>query len=79
MVKINVTGLRQNLPAYLARVQKGEVVEVTLRGNVIARIAPQEDQREAARKRLAALRGKVRIGDIMGPSGDVWNAERDHP
>lgn len=76
MAKVKITELRQNLPAYLARVQAGEAVEVTVRGRVIARIVPEEDRQAAARKRLKALRKTARIGDIMSPSGDVWNAER---
>lgn len=49
MAKVKVTELRQNLPAYLARVEKGETVEVTVRGRVIARIVPEEDRQSAAR------------------------------
>lgn len=76
MAKVSITELRQNLPAYLARVREGESVEVMVRGRVIARIVPEEDRQAAARKRLKALRGKARItGDIMGPSGEVWDAE----
>jgi len=76
MARTNVTELRQNLPAYLERVQKGEAVEVTVRGRVVARIVPGEDTRESARRRLEALRGSVKLGDIMSPSGDAWDAER---
>jgi prevent-host-death family protein len=77
MAKVKVTELRQNLPAYLARVQAGEAVEVTVRGRIIARIVPEQDRQAAARKRLKSLRGKARIvGDIMSPSGEAWNAER---
>jgi prevent-host-death family protein len=77
MAKVNITELRQNLPAYIARVREGETLEVTVRGRVIARIVPEEDPQAAARKRLKALRGKARItGDIMSPSGEIWNAER---
>lgn len=76
MAKVKITELRQNLPTYLAKVQAGESVEVTVRGRVIARIVPEEDRQAAARRRLKQLRGKARItGDIMAPSGEVWNAE----
>ena len=75
MAKVKVTELRQNLPAYLARVSKGEAVEVTVRGRVIARIVPQEDRKAAARKWLKELRKKARVGDVMSPSGETWNAE----
>lgn len=76
MAKVNITELRQNLPAYVARVRDGETLEVTVRGRVIARIVPEEDRGAAARKRLKALRGKARIaGDIVSPSRERWEAE----
>ena len=68
--------MRRNLPDYLARVERGEEIEVTVHGRVIARIVPQEAAAKAARARLIALRATARVGDIMSPSGDVWNAER---
>lgn len=40
MTKIGVRELRQNASAYLARVQEGEVIEVTSRGKTVARIVP---------------------------------------
>ncbi len=76
MAKVNITELRQNLPEYLARVRDGEPVEVTVRGKVIARILPEKDRATAARDRLRALRGKARVGDVMSPSGERWDAER---
>ena len=76
MPKVKVTELRQNLPAYLARVERGQEMEVTVHGRVIARIVPQQAAAKAARARLKALRAKARIGDIMSPSAEAWNAER---
>ena len=76
MSKVNVTELRQNLPAYLAEVRKGGEIEVTVHGRVIARIVPEADRRAAARKFLRSLRKTAVIGDLMSPSGEVWDAER---
>ena len=76
MPKVKVTELRQNLPAYLARVRRGEEVEVTVHGKVIARIVPEVDRAAEARKWLRSLRGKAVIGDIISPSGEVWDAEK---
>ena len=76
MSKVNVTELRQNLPAYLAEVQKGGEIEVTVHGKVIARIVPEAGRQAAARKYLKSLRKSAVIGDIISPSGDVWDAER---
>lgn len=40
MAKVGVRELRHNASAYLARVQEGEVIEVTVRGKSVARIVP---------------------------------------
>ena len=41
-MRIGVRELRQNASQYLARAQRGEVVEVTSRGRVVARLVPAE-------------------------------------
>ena len=76
MSKVNVTELRQNLPAYLAEVQEGGEIEVTVHGKVIARIVPEAGRQAAARQYLKSLRKSAVIGDIVSPSGDPWDAER---
>lgn len=40
MVSIGVRELRQNASKYLARVEAGEVVEVRVRGRLVARLVP---------------------------------------
>ncbi len=76
MSEVNVTELRQNLPEYLADVKKGKELKITVHGKVIARIVPEVDAKAAARKRLAALRAKCRVGDVLSPVDTPWNAER---
>jgi prevent-host-death family protein len=80
MSSINVTELRQHLPEYLKQVQAGEEIAITLHGKTIARIVPEarESKREAALKRLEALRGTVIIGDIISPIEEEWTADADH-
>lgn len=59
MPDVNVTDLRQNLPAYLDRARRGERIRVTSRGTVIAEItAPKATEEEAALIRKQ-LRGAV--------------------
>ncbi len=55
MADVNVTDLRQNLPAYLERARRGERIRVTSRGVVIAEITGSkavEEEVELIRKRL---------------------------
>ncbi len=80
MSSVNVTELRQHLPNYLKQVQQGDEIEITLHGKTIARIVPdrKENQREAALKRLEALRGKMIIGDILAPLDEEWTGDADN-
>lgn len=80
MPSINVTELRQHLPEYLKQVQAGEEIAITLHGKTIARIVPEakESKREAALKRLEALRGTVIVGDILGSLDEAWASDADH-
>jgi prevent-host-death family protein len=80
MNSINVTKLRQHLPDYLKQVQKGEEIAITLNGKTIARIVPDrnESEREAALKRLVALRGKMIVGDIFAALDETWTGDADN-
>jgi prevent-host-death family protein len=80
MSSINVTELRQHLPEYLKQVQAGEEISITLHGKTIARIVPEakENKREAALKRLEALRGTVIVGDIISPIEEEWTGDAGH-
>jgi len=80
MNSVNVTELRQHLPDYLKQVQQGKEIAITLHGKTIARIVPDrnESKREAALKRLEALRGTVIIGDILAPLDEEWTGDADN-
>jgi len=74
--EVNVTELRQHLPAYLAEVKKGKEIEVTSRGKVIARIIAGGDPHQEARERLLAIRKLCQVGDVLSPTGAQWEADR---
>jgi prevent-host-death family protein len=79
MEDVNVTELRQNLPAYLARVQRGERVRVTSRGKVIAELAPPSAAKEEVEAARARLRGSIRrferpLDPVIDPS--EWDMNR---
>lgn len=79
MLSINVTEFRKHLPTYLKRIQEGDEIQLTNRGKVIARIVPENDEAEAARKRLEAIRGTAIVGDIISPIEDVeWTGDEDN-
>jgi prevent-host-death family protein len=59
MADVNVTDLRQNLPAYLDRARRGERIRVTSRGAVIAEITGPKATSEEAELIRRQLRGAV--------------------
>lgn len=79
MEEVKVTELRQNLPAYLAKVQRGERIHVTSRGKVIAVLtppAPSADEAAAARARLrgSVLKYDRPLDPVIDPS--EWDLNR---
>ncbi|HEX5314992.1 MAG TPA: type II toxin-antitoxin system prevent-host-death family antitoxin [Gammaproteobacteria bacterium] len=79
MESVNVTEFRKHLPSYLKRVAAGKAIRVTSRGRAIARLVPEEDPAEAARKRLADLRGTMIVGNIDAPFENVdWTGDADN-
>lgn len=77
--EVNVTELRQNLPAYLARVRRGERIRVTSRGRVIAELAPPAASADEAAAARARLRRSVRrfirpLDPVIEP--EEWDAAR---
>lgn len=73
MDDVKVTELRQNLPAYLAKVQRGQRIKVTSRGKVIAEIVPPTPDKGEADASRARLRGSVIKYDR--PLEPVFDAE----
>lgn len=77
MKDVSITVLRQNLPAYLAKVERGETLRITVHGRAIAEISPpspEKDEADAARNRL---RGSVlRYDKPLEPALDEWDMNR---
>ena len=74
MKEVNVTELRNNLPAYLGMVKAGEELLLTSRGKKIARLTPVVDGRSGAKEKLTQLRVKCRIGDVVSSLNEKWEA-----
>ena len=79
MITVKVTDLRQNLPAYLERVRKGQRIRVTSRGRVIAELSPPSAEPDEVEIERALLRGSVIRFDhplepAIGP--EEWETSR---
>jgi hypothetical protein len=61
---------------YKRLVKKGSNVFVVIaRGRVIARVPLDSHRQVQARKWLHSLRKTATVGDVVGPSGEAWDAE----
>ena len=78
MLQVKITDLRAHLPDFLKKVSNGEQIQITSHGKTIARIIPEIDHVDAAKKRLDALRGTMIIGDILQPLDIEWSADADN-
>ena len=79
MTRVSVSELRQHLPAFLKRVQAGEELQVTSRGRIMARVAPEQDPAEEGRQWLLNLRDRVLLGDVVQAIPAVeWSGDADH-
>ncbi len=79
MQTVNVTEFRNHLPLYLDKVKSGEVLALTTRGSIVARLVPEVDESETARDWLAGVRKTCWVGDVTTPLDLPWEALRDTP
>jgi prevent-host-death family protein len=79
MTSVGIKELRQNLSTYLSRARDGEVVEVTDRGNPVARLVPIGDDEDPIRRLRAEGMvhgpGAGRVGDLPPPAEPVPGSE----
>ena len=79
MADVNVTDLRQNLPAYLDRARRGERIRVTSRGAVIAEITgpkAAEEEAELSRRRLRRTVLKYDLPAEPAHARDEWTVNQ---
>jgi len=74
MIQVKVTEFRNHLPTYLGKVKTGEVVALTSRGRVVARLVPEVDESLKAREWLTGIRAKSWVGDVTSPLNEEWEA-----
>jgi prevent-host-death family protein len=67
--QVGVRELRQNLSVYLARIARGETLEVTDRGRAVAILAP-------LRRQSSALERMATAGLVIAAAGDLLDLPR---
>jgi prevent-host-death family protein len=71
---MSISEFRANLMSAIEEIKKGRTILVTSHGKPVAQITPPPDKRKEAIVRLKALRKTARIGDIVSPTGETWEA-----
>lgn len=74
MLRIAISEFRAHMNTVLQRVQQGEIVTLTARGNEIARLVPPNFARAVARQELERLRQNAVVGDVLSPIDEQWAA-----
>ena len=76
MITVAVSDFRASMNAILQKVQSGEIVTLTSRGVVIAKLVPPDFAQIAARRKLEHLRQTAAVGDTLSPVEEEhhWNA-----
>jgi len=75
MSSVPVTEFRRHFASYLERVQRGEELELTSHGKVVARIGPPADRKVEARRFLAQVRETATFTDLESPIDAEWDAD----
>jgi len=74
MKTISISDLRAKLPEMISEVKKGKSILVTSHGKPVAQLVPAIDRREEAKAAIKALRKTAIIGDVVSPTGEIWEA-----
>ncbi len=73
MQTVNISDFRSNLLKYLELANSGEPISVTSNGRLLATVNPPVNRRELAREQLNVLATKVKLGDVVSPTGSEWD------
>ena len=74
MKNVSISEFRANLLTYLKQVQQGEQINVTSKGDILATLSSPVSQQESAEIQLRKLAETAKIGDVVSPSGENWDA-----
>jgi prevent-host-death family protein len=74
MKNVSISEFRANLLTYLKQVQKGEQINVTSKGAVLATLCSPVSQQKSAGMQLKKLAETAKIYDIVSPGEESWDA-----
>ncbi|MBC8192927.1 MAG: type II toxin-antitoxin system prevent-host-death family antitoxin [FCB group bacterium] len=74
MTTIAVSELRANLMQVLEQIKQGAQIQITSRGKVVAQLVPADETQEQAKMALKHLAEDAKIGDMINPIDETWNA-----
>lgn len=72
MRTVAVSELRENLMFLIKKVQAGENIIVTSRGNEVAKLVPVENTKQIAKEKLKALQKTAYVGDVLSSVNEEW-------
>lgn len=75
MKSIAISELRANLMKAIDQVKRGKSLVITSHGKPVAQLIPPGDKREEAKASLKAISKTAFIGDVISPTGEIWEAE----
>lgn len=74
MIQVGVSEFRGHVLSYLKKIKNGQEVVILSRGKAMARLLPPESSQDQARQKLAELAKSSKIGDIISPVVQRWDA-----
>jgi len=74
MTTIAVSELRANLMQVLEQIKQGAQIQITSRGKVVAQLVPANEAQEQAKIALKHLAEDAKIGNMVDPIDESWNA-----
>ena len=76
MRTVAISELRNNLMSFIKKVQAGDNIIITSRGNEVAKLVPMENKEQMAKERLKELRKTAYVGDVLSPVNEDWEVAK---
>lgn len=74
VIRVAISEFRSHVLSYLNKTKNGQEVVILSRGKEMARLLPPKSSQDQARQKLADLAKSSKIGDIVSPVVQSWDA-----